>query len=271
MINIDEISKKVPKSDSAYVARDGLLHCAKCGEPLEAVLDVPLIGRKKVRCVCSCMEAERALQEGREEQAKRERVREECFGGSKMMKCTFDGSSENENLNIAKNYVENFEAFKRQGTGLLLFGKCGTGKSHMAACIANALIDKGERALMTNFATMINILQSAFEGRQEYINSLNRYGLLVIDDLGAERKSDYMRENVFNIIDARYLSGLPMIITTNLTAEELKRPTEISSARIYERLLEKCHPIEITGRNIRRQHLQTEYAETQKILKGAQL
>ena len=89
-----------------------------------------------------------------------------------------------------------------------------------------------------------------------------------IDDLGAERKSDFMQEQVFNIIDARYRSGLPMIITTNLTAEEMKKPTEIGQSRIYDRILERCHPVAVQGQSIRRQHLRDEFRQTEMILKG---
>ena len=58
--------------------------------------------------------------------------------------------------------------------------------------------------------------------RNAYINSFNSFPLLIIDDLGVERNSEFAREQVFNIIDSRYRSQLPMIVTTNLTMDELK-------------------------------------------------
>ena len=100
------------------------------------------------------------------------------------------------------------------------------------------------------------------------IDFLNKYSLLIIDDLGAERKSEFMQEQVFNIIDARYRSGKPMIITTNLTAEEMKKPSEIGQGRIYDRILERCHPVEVKGKSIRREHLKGDFWQTEKILKG---
>ena len=60
-----------------------------------------------------------------------------------------------------------------------------------------------------------------FEDRNQFINSLNRYSLLIIDDLGIERNSDFALEQVFNVIDSRYRSKKPLIITTNLTLSEL--------------------------------------------------
>lgn len=267
MIDIEQISNSVPAGDG-YVGTDGLLHCKKCGGHLETFITVPLVGERKVRCICECMAKERDAFEERKRQEECERNRRVCFNGSSMMACRFESSKKTELLTMAENYAKNFSDFRKQGKGLLLWGTVGTGKSHMAACIANHLIDEGHRVLMTNFATMVNVLQSSFDGRQEYIDSLNRYALLILDDLGAERRSEYMQEQVFNIIDARYRSGLPMIVTTNLTNEEMKKPADIGNSRIYDRILERCHPIEVNGQSIRRQTLKDEFRQTQMILKG---
>lgn len=268
MINIEQISNSVPRSEDEYLGQNGLLHCRKCGDALEIIIDVPIIGKKKVRCICECMKQVRDEAEDKAKREELDRNRRICFGGSDLMKCRFENSEETETLKMAKNYVRHFAGFRSQGKGLLLYGTVGTGKSHMAACIANDLIDEGYKVLMTNFATMVNILQSSFEGRQEYINSLNRYALLIIDDLGAERKSDYMQEQVFNIIDARCRSGLPMIITSNLTMTELTEPTEIMCQRIYDRILERCHPIEMIGASRRIGKGRNEYKQTKMLLKG---
>ncbi len=267
MMDVEKISNSVPSGDG-YVGQDGLLYCKKCGDPLQTFITVPMIGERKVNCICKCMAKELNAHEEAKRQEERERQRRVCFNGSSMMKCTFETSEKSEMLTMAENYAKNFSDFKSQGKGLLLYGTVGTGKSHMAACIANALIDKDYKVLMTNFATIVNILQSSFDGRQEYINSLNKYALLILDDLGAERKSEYMQEQVFNIIDARYRTGLPMIITTNLTAEEMKKPADIGNSRIYDRILERCHPLAVQGQSIRRQSLKEDFKQTQMILKG---
>ena len=267
MIDIGKLSDSVPAGDG-YVGQDGLLHCKKCGGLLEIFITVPLVGDRKVRCICDCMAAELNAHEEKMRQEERERNRRVCFNGSKLMACTFEKSNITEMLTMAENYAKHFDDFRKEGKGLLLYGTVGTGKSHMAACIANHLIDHDQKVLMTNFATLVNVLQSSFDGRQEYINSLNRYALLILDDLGAERKSEYMQEQVFNIIDARYRSGLPMIITTNLTAEEMKKPSDIGKSRIYDRILEKCHPVAVQGQSIRRQNLKDDFRQMQQILKG---
>jgi len=119
---------------------------------------------------------------------------------------------------------------------------------------------------MTNFARLTNTIQGMYEGKQEYIDSLNDFDLLIIDDLGAERKSEFMQEMVFNIIDSRYRSGLPMIITTNLTADEIKKPQEVSFKRIYDRILERCIPVEVSGVSRRRTALKETHADMKAML-----
>lgn len=272
MIDIDALSQSVPKSGDEYIAEDGLLHCKKCGDPLECIINPLKMGERKVRCICSCIKQKRDAEEAEQRNIVIERNRRRCFGETDFMlkECTFGGSTDNDNLKIAKNYVKHFENFRKNGNGLILWGNVGTGKSHMAACIANSLIDKGYTVIMTNFATVVNRLQESFEGRQDYINRLTRCTLLIIDDLGAERKTDYMQEQVFNVIDARYRSGKPMIITTNLTPRQLKDPENIEQGRIYDRILERCHPVEVTGYSMRRTILKNAFWETDRMLKGVQ-
>ena len=89
---------------------------------------------------------------------------------------------------------------------------------------------------------------------------------MIIDDLGAERKSEFMQEQVFNIIDSRYRSGLPFIITTNLTADEIKKPQDVGYSRIYDRILERCHPVEVTGASRRRQNVKDTYFDVKEKL-----
>ena len=129
--------------------------------------------------------------------------------------------------------------------------------------MANALIDKGVKVLMTNLR---EIESGVWENKQQYIDSLNSYSLLVIDDLGVERNTEYMQELMYGVVNSRYAAGLPMIITTNLTIEELKRPKDIGSSRIYERILERCYPIEVKGTNKRRMIIRNEYDETRELL-----
>ncbi len=182
---------------------------------------------------------------------------------------TFDADDGHDvkHTGVARRYVEHFGDFRRDGKGLLLFGTVGTGERYFAACIANALIDKGYRVLFTNFPRVVSGIQGAGYGNgQEYIDSLQRYDLLILDDLGAERGSDFMLEQIFNVIDSRYTSGKPMILTSNLSAQELKSPPDTRHARIYDRIMERCFPVEISGRSRRRETLRSSAADMKKLL-----
>lgn len=267
MIDIDKLSASVPRSDAEYIGQDGFLHCKTCGEALELIIEVPNIGEKKVRCICSCKAKELNAEKERTLEMEKERKRKACFQGSKFEKSRFDKSEDCELIKVGRNYVNHFRDFKEMGKGLLFYGPVGTGKSHVAACIANKLIDEGYSASMTNFATIANKLQGTFE-KQEYIDSLNKHDLIIFDDLGIERKTEFMQEQVFNVIDARYRSGLPFIITTNLTPEELKKTTDIGNSRIYDRILERCHPVQAAGISYRRQKLKNDFKQTEMLLKG---
>lgn len=264
---IDNISANVPIPESEYIGDDGLLHCATCSEKVQT--RVAFMGKEKiVRCICSCERKKLAAFEENEKQEEITRQKSICFAGTNMASWTFENDDlKNPKLSSAmKRYADNFADFRKDGRGLLLYGTVGTGKTYYAACIANSLIDKGYRVLMTNFARLTNKLQGMYEGKQEYIDSLNRYTLLIIDDLGAERKSEYMQEQVFNIIDARYRSGLPFIITTNLTAEEIKKPQDVGYSRIYDRIIERCFPVEVSGASRRRQNVKDTFSDVKEKL-----
>lgn len=251
--------------------KDGLLYCGKCNTPKQCFVE--LFGTiRKPPCLCACKKAARdAEEEARRQREFADRVqryRSIGFPESEMSKWKFaadDGS--NPKMTAAmQNYVQHFDEFRAQGKGLLLFGNVGTGKTFLAACAANALIDKGMPALVTNFSRIANTLQGMFEGRQEYLDSLNKFPLLVLDDLSTERQTDYMLEIVYNVIDARYRAKLPLIVTTNLTREELQNAEDIRYQRIFSRLFEMCTPIEIAGADRRRAALINDIAATKQRL-----
>ena len=265
---IDSMIAKAPKAENTYMGADGLLHCSICNHKTEIIIKHPFTGEeRKVNCRCGCRTDMDDFKD-RQKQEELERKKRICFAESNMFNWTFaNDDGKNEKIsNAMKNYVKNFPDFKKEGKGLLLYGTVGTGKTYYAACIANALLDEGYSVLMTNFARLTNSIQGTFDGKNEFIDSLQRYTLLIIDDLGAERKSEYMQETVFNIIDARYRSGLPFIITTNLTAEELRKPQEVGYARIYDRILERCFPIAVTGESRRNKEGKESYLDIKEKL-----
>lgn len=242
--------------NGCHLEEDGLYHCDVCGEARQYIIPNGFLEGKKVHCICKCLVNERDRQERQAQISENERKRRRCFGAGweQMSKWTFE-NDDKQNLNITKacqDYVRDFDKFYKDGVGILMYGNVGGGKSYMSACIANALIDKGKSVLMNNFSELINILQGTLEDRQAFINSLNNYSLVVIDDLGIERNTEYMQEQVYNIINTRYKANKPVIVTTNLSMKEMLNPSDEGRLRIYDRLLEKSFPVEVKIERSRR-------------------
>lgn len=154
-------------------------------------------------------------------------------------------------METARKYVANFDSMKANNVELLIFGDVGSGKTFMAAAIANALISQGRPALVTSFPRLLNRLATFKEDNNSILHSLAKFDLLVIDDLGVERQSDFATEQVYMIIDERLKSRLPIIITTNLAQNEFDSPTNLKLRRIYDRIREVTVPILVTGESRR--------------------
>ena len=268
---IEQANKTANIADGDYVGEDNLYYCGKCHTKKQTAIHL-FETTRVVPCVCKCRaDAMRAEEEARKQRDlfdKIMRMRSVGFPEKAMTTWTFanDDGSNPKMSNAMRKFVENFPTFQKEGKGLLLFGSVGTGKTFLAACAANALIDKGIPCLVTNFARIANEVQGMFEGKQEYYDNLNKYPLLVIDDLSAERKTEYMQEIVFNVIDARYRAKLPMIVTTNLTREELLHPSNLTYQRIFSRLFEMCTPIEVSGADRRQKALKEDIGKYKDLL-----
>ena len=245
-----------------YTGEDGLLYCGKCRTPKEAFFPadkIALFGRDRHPAECDCQRAQRMEREAAEQQRKHrdkvEELKRRGFTDPAMREWTFaNDNGRNPQMKTARFYVEHWEDMKAGNIGYLLWGSVGTGKSYLAGCIANALMEKEISVRMTNFALILNDLAATFEGKNEYISNLCRYPLLILDDFGMERGTEYGLEQVYNVIDSRYRSRRPMIITTNLKLAELKNPPDLAHARIYDRILERCAPILFAGKNFREEN-----------------
>lgn len=265
-------SRQYSEHEGDYRNEDGLLMCGKCHTQKEYVLAKSDGTTKTVHCACDCSVAQNAREA--EEKRKRDRMqsldsmRRTGFPDAEMREWTFAKSdhTDQRNENIAHKYVANFGTLREQGTGLLLCGPVGTGKSFLAACIANELINQGTPCLMTNFSRIISRVSEKFGGDQKYLDDLNRFDLLVIDDLGAERDTEFTWEKVMNVIDARYRAGLPLIITTNLGPKDFTDRGDIRRQRVFSRLKEMCVCLEVKGADRRGKKMQDKLQTAKSLL-----
>lgn len=188
-----------------------------------------------------------------------------CFEDDSLYGWTFDkDNGANPVMKVARDYVTKWSEVLQNNVGLLLWGDVGTGKTFFAACIANALIEQNVSVRMTNFSSILNDLFSESD-KNKYLDRLNDNNLLIIDDLGIERGTEYALEQVYNIIDIRYKSGRPLIITTNLTLEELNYPTDVQHKRIYDRVLGMCVPVKFIGVNFRKEEAATKMSTAKRL------
>ncbi len=240
--------------------------CPVCGKPRFKMIDFPLLDGsggtepREIRVMCDCEVKKRQEQEEKE---KREReialihdlrklsLIDERLSGVNFSNCTVDDNNRKV-IGIARKYVENFDEMYRDCQGLLFFGDVGTGKSYIAAAIANELMNRLVPVVMTSFVRILQEMQNIDIDCTEFIRKLNNAKLLVIDDLGAERGTDYALERVYEVIDSRYRSNKPVLLTTNLQYKAMQECVDIRYSRIYDRVFEMCYPVKFTGKSWRK-------------------
>lgn len=263
------------------IGQDGLLHCSVCGDVVEKILPFPTFdgtGNKKdmrVHVMCTCQKKEKEEYEAEQRKLEEMRVveglRKLSLMDEKLVQARLSTFTETEDnarlLKIVQNYISNFDKMLSENQGLLLWGPVGTGKSYAAAVIANELLDRRTSVVMTSFIKILKEV-GTFDTDNGKIEKINQSKLLIIDDLGAERGTDYTLERVYDIIDSRYRSNKPIILTTNLTMEQMKNCDDIRYNRIYDRIFEMCYPVKVTGLSWRKREAASRYAETKKILEG---
>lgn len=241
------------KENPGDYIQDGLMYCGHCNTPKQCRISVEGITRI-VGCQCACAareyEARKKAERDQEARLIAKGLRVQGIADRAVRDYTFANADDTPEIRRCQKYVENWERAYRENAGLLFWGGTGTGKTFAAACVANALIDRGVPAMITSFPRVL----SAGWDRREIAEQLRNFPLLVIDDLGAERQSAYALETVYMVIDERYKSGMPLIVTTNLTLEnDLCKPKSMDYQRIYDRVLEMCTPVCFKRSSIRRE------------------
>lgn len=169
----------------------------------------------------------------------------------------------NEGNEIAYGIAESIASGEEE-KGMLIYGSVGNGKSRLAASIANERIRRGLPAVYMTFSELIEAIKFSFnDGTTEEITALVRQTpFLVLDDLGAERTTPFVSENLFSLINARMNESLQTIITANYNLEQLgerlairdksgRVEDDIPGKRIISRILKLCYVIPIVGRDRR--------------------
>jgi len=132
------------------------------------------------------------------------------------------------------------------GVGIALVGPVGTGKTHLAAAVVNALVERGHYPLFVSVPDLIARFRAGIESgtAERQLLLAKSAEVLVLDDLGAERVTDWAAEQLYRLINARYEALQPTIVTTNLEPSEL---AEHLGERAVSRLLEMCRWVRVDG------------------------
>ncbi|HEL2376266.1 TPA: ATP-binding protein [Streptococcus suis] len=238
--------------------KEGHAYCKVCherkdGKPIQ-MLNKPMI----FKMACRCDRDREVKEKEREKQMEIERLKRNCFNSIIQWAYTFENyqGEENQSLIIAKNFVKDYEEMKKENIGLLFYGSVGSGKTYLACSIANALIEQYQISVkIRNFAQIINELQKGgFDfDKNAYIESLVNTSVLILDDLGIERDTSYAKEQVYNIVNNRYLKQKPTIFTTNLSYDTIQNCKDsVEYQRIYSRIIEMCIPVMVVGEDFRK-------------------
>lgn len=246
-----KMQDKKPATEGEFI-QNGLKFCQICKQPRQCKTQVEgMTFTMPTPCECQskALQAQQAAIQAEKERTKIEKLRR-GIADPKYRKMTFEAS--NIPLDFAHKYVDNFEKYYKDGLGLMLLGTCGTGKTFAAACIANALVEKGFSVYMAHISEIVRQMSQEYsEELPTYINKLKNCSLLIVDDFGTQRSTEFIREKVDCLIDMRSCSCKPLIITSNLQLEDL-RESDTSLLRAYDRLKEKCHPITMNGESYRK-------------------
>ncbi len=270
------IDKQVIKKCDYYDI-DGILICGVCYEPRQVreKLDDGRVIKWVRQCRCE-RESEKEEQEKLKLQKHMQRVA--ALRKASGIPPLYEGAvfdtfistkSNEENLKICKDYVKHFPAMKGKSIGILMYGNVGTGKSFAASCIANALIEQEVSVVMVSVVSLIDELRSSeFSDKEESAYTYSRLttaDMLILDDFGAERSTDFAIERLYDIINTRYRENRPMIVTTNLTLDGMAKCTDIRYERIFTRIVENSIPMEFTGKNWRWSLAKRNYETMKKI------
>lgn len=252
-----------------------MMKCRFCGKEYiknedEKINIYPEFVRKNLEYIadCDCLKVEYE-KEVKEMERKRiqdyiknkiEKFKDISIIDSKFLNSNFENADMNsQHMQLAERYVECFLE-KEKKEGLMFYGEVGTGKTFSAACIANYLMEKGKTVLVMNLGLYLNKLTLGWgEAEREVLEEVENCDLMIIDDLGGEKSLDkdqtgWRSEKIYNLIDARYRSEKPLIITTNLDFSRDKDKCKLNihtQERVRDRIIDMCFPVKISGKSKR--------------------
>lgn len=247
-------------ADDYIDERDGLIHCGKCGEPKQQAAPTPLIREvvgPLLRRSCKCdRDFEELMERKSRESAKKQRlddaIRRGDIANRGYLYYTFerDKTPDSDISKKARKYADNFADMYQKNIGLMFYGDNDAAKTFYACCIANAVFEAGYSVLVDTYGNLCNLVQD-FNKRDSVLYAVRNYALVVFDEYGAERGSEYVQDGAYSLINERIVSKKPMIITTNMRPGIISDGMNEQTKRIISRLDEAVTPLEVPSSGVR--------------------
>lgn len=207
-------------------------------------------GKRTVRVLCNC-EAARRDERDRAWKMQGDVRREEgvmsaCFNGFPSGRGSFDADDGRNPLSTSKALEYASRLDRSCDRGIVLYGDPRSGKTFLAEAIATAAVRSGMRAIMRTAAQLVEVRQHGTrEQASALLAQLSECDLLVIDDLGAERSTEFAQEVVLSAVDGAYAAHKPMVVTTNEDPDVRASSADVVERRLWGRIMERCEKIKV--------------------------
>ena len=157
-------------------------------------------------------------------------------------------------VRMARDFAHSIDEQLNAGRGLWFMGPVGTGKTTLAMLVSKAALEAGRSVAIYSLPRLLNEIRDTHRAERSHIDLLDRLtavDLLHIDDVGAERKNEWVLEELYSIVNARYEEERSMVITTNIRDD--RELCEQISERTVSRLMEMCDQVPLSGTDQRQE------------------
>lgn len=216
----EQLAERLLDQPDTYLDADGVVRCKKCHKHLMFYYSPDC---RWLECFCQCSAKASDLNE----------LREKSGLTGRLAKATFSRFNQDDSnikaFTSCKKYFESFDQIRSRGMGMYLFGSSGVGKTYLAACVGNSLLDRGVQVILSSVSAILSDIKYTYTKKEVESSVLDRYvnaDFVIFDDVGSEKYKandtmSFAQEKFFQIIDGRYNNQLPTFFTSNYNLEQL--------------------------------------------------
>jgi len=246
-------AKNTQSQSEMKTKKDPNKKCHLCGEnyAMQWITFLERYGFPQKSCDCVDHEEQRRIEE--EEKRRRDaRIKQAIdilikSAGKRFEEAELQDFQKATRLHkMAHKYLDNLSENIKNGDGLLIYGEPGNGKTHLLVALGKEIIRRGYRVKFRSVPNLLDQIRNSYnkesgDSEEDIFKQIKEAEVLLLDDLGAEKWTEWVEAKLYQIIDYRYRNCLPILFTSNLDEPQIQ---EITGRRTYDRLLEMCLLIE---------------------------